>query len=242
MTNNNGIQLSNKVLKDRFHDLLAQANLPLQIADMYKDYMASVRQLECENGNQYSQNDEAREAESQAIIQTLMLTALSESLFLTTKHLFIKCSTLVRTGKPLNKSQSRKLAEEFTAIVDGDFFIASDKGGARRKRKSLQSIDERKAFAKKVNSLHPLWEKVIEFYAENGYEAGCDKIVKQKYGNVPDELLKAVFKKKNKNSDELSPQGLAIQHAALELKINYKFNTLKRRYYEGERLLNKNRK
>ena len=235
-------QRIDEVAKDRFHQLLAETNLPLRIAEIYKDQMAVVWQCEGED-------NELREAESQKIIHMLMVTALSESLFLTTKQLFDKCSTLVRTGKPVNKSESRKLAEEFTKLVDGNFFTADGKGGSREKSKTFQTPQDCVEYFKKVRDLHPLWNYITDFFEKNDY-ASCDKLIRkdkkfikltEKCQSVPESLVRKIYERQNPQSKplkpDLQPLGLALEHARSELGIDcVGHETLRKSYQDGKKL------
>jgi len=121
-------------------------------------------------------------------------------------------------------------------------------GGARRKPKDFTpEMCER--FAKKTDELRPLWDTIIQVFEDNRYDSGCPKMVKahsdfEKLSSVcasevPQTLLRRVFKRKNEGGEDYWPQSFAILHAMLELGITNKYaiSTLHRFYRTGNKLL-----
>ncbi|MDT7779078.1 MAG: hypothetical protein QOC99_1590 [Acidobacteriota bacterium] len=132
---------------------------------------------------------------------------------------------------------------------------APKRGGARKEleRAYFTTDAERMVFAEIVNSLRPLWEFITRFFRDREYEVSCLRDIReaplfstlsQAHGDVPEDLLQVVFDRERFDKlDEqtklaLSPLGLALEHARLELGIGkHSAETLKKRFHEGRKLL-----
>ena len=157
-------------------------------------------------------------------------------------------AALVSVGLELLRVErdDRKTRALLTAIMTAN--IPKQWGGARRKPKDFTpEMCER--FAEKTQELQPLWDFIIEFFERECYDEGCLRAVKELSlfkdrsatcsVEVPEALLKRVFQRERKGSQEYWPRTFALLHAKIELGITneYAISTLHGFYSKGNELL-----
>jgi hypothetical protein len=153
---------------------------------------------------------------------------------------------LNKAPEPVSAKQAKKrVLDDYWPFVKDRMGI-SGPGGARREPADFRADEECAEFARRVNERRPLWKYILKFFEQNGYDAGCPNMLKQSShfkslsqncADVPDDLLKSVFRRKKKTAPEYSPLGFALKHAYLSLGIDrkYHFETLKKRYLRGKK-------
>jgi hypothetical protein len=105
-------------------------------------------------------------------------------------------------------------------------------------------------FARKVDDLRELWNKITTYFEQVAYDSACQRSVQHQSwfetaskncSSVPEDLLKKVFhrQEQRKGSPYLWPIAFAYEHARRECGIDYKygFDRLDKAYKEGKKLL-----
>jgi hypothetical protein len=125
-------------------------------------------------------------------------------------------------------------------------------GGDHNKPKFKWTLREEIRFARQVNQLRPLWDKVVTYFEQQSYDPGCSESVKKLTwfqslskgcSNIPEYLLNRVYRRKSEGGEKLWPLAFTLEHASLELDIinsarrPFSFWTLKPHYEKGNAAL-----
>ena len=176
----------------------------------------------------------------------------AEQVFRTTfgRHLHIATRQLLDSAleslSPMKKKTIR-LLEAYTSPTNYSWFRGANRGGDRRSQ--YDWTDEAlREFAQKTRSLLALWQFVVRDFKANHYDPGYLKHVADfenfkrrlpaNASPVPVELIKSVEKTQRNSGPQYQPLAFAMHHARHALQIPpRKYETLKKYYYKGLRLL-----
>lgn len=120
-------------------------------------------------------------------------------------------------------------------------WIRKTHGGFRTENQSFADKQDFPRISEFISKAHPLWKYVTEFFAQHEYDESCIEWVrgKAKFKElsssiaVPHKLLRKVFRRKSKTSEELEPLGFAIEHAREAFKFEESRSTVRRHYRSG---------
>jgi hypothetical protein len=121
-------------------------------------------------------------------------------------------------------------------------------GGANRQSEYAWDDEKYMQFARKVSNLRPLWDYITNFFQRERYDAGCSQAIKrlseferlsEEARDVPEDLLRKVFRRKSESGPKNTPLAFALEHARRECGIDYEyqFDALHAAYKKGNRLL-----